>query len=53
VIILLRSVIANGDAAHGTVTNDGIPYITDSNAAILLKATVANIPSSRASNIEW
>ena len=51
-VIFVRSVNANGDAAHGTVTKAGTPYITDSNAAILLNATVANTHSSRALNIE-
>jgi hypothetical protein len=36
-----KSVDASGEAAHGTDTNAGIPYKTDSNAAILLRVTVA------------
>ena len=44
-----KSVLANGLAAHGTDTNAGIPYNTDSNAAILLNATVAYTPLSNAS----
>ena len=36
-----KSLLANGLAAHGTDTNAGIPYSTDSNAAILFKVTVA------------
>jgi hypothetical protein len=36
-----KSVEASGDAAHGTETKAGIPYSTDSRAAMLLNVTVA------------
>ena len=41
-----KSLDAIGEAAQGTLTKAGIPYKTDSTAAILLKATVAKTPES-------
>jgi hypothetical protein len=43
-----KSVDANVLAAHGTETNAGIPYNTDSKLAMLLKETVAYTPVSKA-----